>query len=66
MSKMIKVGIANQHNTVISIDVVSEWQPKKITYLGTTVFFQVEDVFYSMSRVDFDEIYGIRFQSKYK
>ena len=62
MSNSVKIGTANKGHSIISLDVIKDWYPKKIAYMGTTVFFQIEDTFYSMERVDFERI----FEGKYK
>ena len=62
MSSMVKVGTANQGWTNMSVDSMVDWEPKKIAYMGTTVFFQIEDTFHSMERKDYEEIFGNRFK----
>ena len=54
---MVKVGTANQGWTNMSTSLMEGWEPKKIAYMGTTVFFQIEDTFHSMSRKDFEDIF---------
>ena len=61
MSKMVKVGTANEGWTNMSLNSLKEWEPKKIAYMGTTVFFQIEDTFYSMTRKDYEDIFIKRF-----
>lgn len=56
----IKVGIANEGETNIDIDVLKTWEPKKITHIGTTVFFKNGDTFYSMTRDEFKRIFNIQ------
>lgn len=55
----IKVGIANEGETVLPVSVLEKWEPKNVTQLGDTVFFKQEDTFYSMKVVDFREIYKL-------
>jgi hypothetical protein len=55
----IKVGIANEGETVLPVSVLEKWEPKNVTQLGDTVFFKQEDIFYSMKVVDFREIYKL-------
>lgn len=61
MSKMIKVGTANEGWTNMSLNSIKEWEPKKIAYMGTTVFFQIEDIFHSMTRKDYEDIFLKRY-----
>ena len=55
----IKVGIANEGETVLPVSVLEKWEPKNVTQLGDTVFFKQEGVFYSMKVVDFRELYKL-------
>ena len=57
MKNTVTVGIANEGRRNFNVDEMSNWEPKKITYSGTSVFFKVEDTFYSMDRTDFEEIF---------
>lgn len=57
MGDKIMVGVANDGSIIVDTDTIREWEPKKISYMGTTVFFQVEDTFHSMKRSDFEEIF---------
>lgn len=60
MKQTVTIGVANEGQINVSTDTMSNWQPKKVSYLGTSVFFQVDDVFYSMERKDFEEIFEAR------
>ncbi len=60
MSKMVKIGVANQSSMMISLDIMSDWEPKNITYTGAVVFFQVGIMFYSMERLEFENIFKKR------
>lgn len=55
----IKVGVANEGETLLPISVLEKWEPKKITQIGDTVFFKQEDTYYSMKVVDFRELYKL-------
>lgn len=59
--KTIEVAFANQNPQRLSIEVVSKWEPKKVTKTGKVVFFQVDETFVSLSREDFDMIFGIKY-----
>lgn len=57
--KSIKVGIANEGETVFLVSVLEKWKPTNITQIGDTVFFKQEDTFYSMKVIDFRELYKL-------
>jgi hypothetical protein len=57
--KSIKVGVANEGETLISVSVLEKWEPTNVTQIGDTVFFKQEDTFYSMKVVNFREIYKL-------
>ena len=46
VEQSIKVGIANEGETLLPVSVLKKWQPKKVTQLGDTVFFKNEDTFF--------------------
>jgi len=58
-NEMVRVGVANEGEVTIPVDVVEKWEPKKITYISDTVFFSVEGVFYSMKTLDFKQIFKL-------
>jgi hypothetical protein len=53
----IKVGVANEGETIIPISVLEKWEPKNITQFGDTVFFKQDDTYYSMKVLDFRKLY---------
>ena len=59
LKKTIKVGIANEGEMDISVEVVSKWKPEKMSYVGSSVFFSVDGTFFSMNRVDFKTIFNL-------
>jgi len=59
LKKTIKVGIANEGEMDISVEVVSKWKPEKMSYVGGSVFFSVDGTFFSMNRVDFKTIFNL-------
>jgi hypothetical protein len=61
LKSVITVGMANEGEMNINIDVIRGWEPKKISYIGTSVFFEVDGSFVSMKRVEFTEIFGIKY-----
>jgi hypothetical protein len=58
MNESILVGVANDGEIMLPLDVINKWNPEKITFLGDTVFFKVGDRFHSIKRVDFCKIFG--------
>ena len=59
MSKdVISVGVANEGELNIGIDVVRTWEPKNINYVGDVVFFKQDKTYYSMKRNVFNEIFN--------
>lgn len=62
---MITIGVANEGKKNVSKDTIAEWKPEKITYTGVSVFFKVDDIFYSMDRKDFDEFFKAETTGKY-
>jgi hypothetical protein len=39
------------------MDVILKWEPEKLSFLGDTVFFKVDDTFFSMKKNDFCNIF---------
>lgn len=56
--KSVQVGFANEGTMNLKVSVVEQWEPKKISYIGDTVFFDAGDAFVSMKRIDFKEIFN--------
>lgn len=54
---MVKVGMANIGEQFFELEDVKKWEPTKITFVGTAVFFNVDGTFFSMERVDFVNIF---------
>lgn len=54
---MVMVGIANEGEKNMDVDVIKLWEPKDILYSGVSVFFKHEDKFYLMKREDFKRIF---------
>jgi hypothetical protein len=55
----IKVGVANEGETILPISVLEKWEPKNITQIGDTVFFKQEDSYFSMKVIDFRQLYKL-------
>lgn len=58
IKEMVAVGVANEKETNMEIDVVSLWEPKNIIYSSQTVFFKCDDKYYSMNLIDFKRIFN--------
>ena len=56
--EMVKIGVANEKESYMYIDIVHLWEPKDITYSNQTVFFRYLDKFYSMELSDFKRIFN--------
>lgn len=57
VEQSIKVGIANEGETILPISVLKKWEPCNVTQIGDTVFFKQEDTFFSMKVSDFRDLY---------
>ena len=56
--KKIMVDIAVENatkETSIDVEDMKDWEPKKITPQGGTVYFEVDGTFYNMNADDFNE-----------
>lgn len=58
MSDVVKVGVANDGEQVIEIEIVEKWEPTNTIIIGDTTFFKVEDRYYSMKTIDFRKIFN--------
>jgi hypothetical protein len=59
MSKTVVVSTANKQGlNLMLVDDIKDWEPSKISFIGTSTYFKVEDTFYSMKSIDFREIFG--------
>jgi hypothetical protein len=57
MGKSVLVAVANVGEQNLQVEVVEKWQPDKLSFLGDTVFFRVDDTFFSMKKVEFCTIF---------
>jgi hypothetical protein len=55
--QIVKVGVANEGERNLELELVEKWEPKDIHYIGTTAFFKHEKTYYSMNREDFKRIF---------
>jgi hypothetical protein len=55
--RKIMIGVANEGEMSIDVELVKTWEPKSITYFSDIVYFKVDNAFYSMKRKDFTEIF---------
>lgn len=58
--KNVLVGVANKNEQSMKVEEIQDWQPEKVSYVGTTTYFKIKDgdTFYSMERIDFNDIFG--------
>ena len=59
VEETVKVGVANEGETILPISVLEKWNPKNITQIGDTVFFKQEDTYFSMKVIDFRKLYKL-------
>jgi predicted Holliday junction resolvase-like endonuclease len=57
MSKSVLVAVANIGEQNIPMDIILKWEPEKLSFVGDTVFFKVDDTFFSMKKNDFCNIF---------
>ncbi len=57
MSKSVLVAVANVGEQNIPLDVVEKWSPDKLSFIGDTVFFKVDETFFSMKKMEFCKIF---------
>lgn len=56
--EIVKVGVANEGEQNIDVEVVKLWEPKNINSFGVTTFFSVDGKYLSMTREDFKKIFN--------
>jgi hypothetical protein len=54
----ITVGVSNQGERNMTIEELLKYEPKKITYTGSQVLFEHNDVFLLMNTSDFKQIFN--------
>ena len=57
--EIVNVGVANEGEITLDVDIVKNWVPKDINYFGDVVFFKNEKTYYSMKRMDFKRIFNL-------
>jgi hypothetical protein len=62
LKEMVTVGVANEGEMNIKLDIVKDWEPKKVSHMGTSTFFEIDGSFFSMKRTDFSEIFGLKYK----
>ncbi len=55
---MIKIGVANEGETNMEIEILKSWIPKNISYVRDITFFKYEDKYYSIKTIDFKQIFN--------
>ena len=58
MNDTVLVGIANEGEQRITIEIVKKWEPTNINQIGDTVFFKQGDTYFSMKTIDFRTIFN--------
>jgi membrane protein implicated in regulation of membrane protease activity len=59
MSTTIKIAKANQEGDYrIKVEDIKDWKIKTKTNMGTVVYITTEDGTYSISRGDYEDIFG--------
>ena len=53
----VMVGIANESEKSIEVEVLKTWEPKNVNYFSDVVYFSNEKIYYSMKRATFDQIF---------
>lgn len=54
----VLVGVANEGEMSIEVDLIKNWEVSKITYFSDMVYFKSGDTFFSMKRNDFKQIFN--------
>lgn len=57
MPEMISIGVANEGQVNVNVETLKTWNIKNITFFSKYVYFKHENVFYSMNRTDFDNVF---------
>jgi len=60
--KNVLVGVANQSEITMSVEDIIDWEPEKVSFIGNTTYFRVDETFYSMETSDFKSIYGLKYK----
>mgnify|MGYP000573622460 FL=1 len=55
----VLVGIANEGETNLDVEVVKKWEPKDINYFGEVVFFKHDKTYFSMKRDVFKKVFNL-------
>jgi hypothetical protein len=58
MDGTVRVGIANEGEINIGLDIVEKWEPTNIKYFSEIVFFKVDNTLYSMNIMEFKKIFN--------
>jgi hypothetical protein len=58
-NEIIPVGVANEGEINVSVEVLVKWNPTNINYFGDVVFFKNGDSYFSMRRTDFKRIFNL-------
>jgi len=53
----VAVGLANEGNILLPVNVVEKWEPTKKVSFGGVTYFSVDGTYYSMKNDDFNRIF---------
>lgn len=54
----VLIGVANEGEMSIDVDIIKKWEVSKITYFSDMVYFKSGGNYYSMKRNDFKQIFN--------
>lgn len=54
----VTLGVSNEGEKNFPLDVIKNWNPEKVNYFGSTVYFKVGEKFYSINSEDFSNIFS--------
>ena len=54
----VTLGVSNEGEKNFPLDVIKNWNPEKVNYFGSTVYFKVGEKFYSINSGDFNDIFS--------
>ena len=58
MGGTVRVGLANEGELDIDLDIVEKWEPTNVNYIGETVFFKADNSYFSMKTIEFRKIFN--------
>jgi ABC-type branched-subunit amino acid transport system ATPase component len=58
--KTVDVAFANEGKMRLQISDIAKWEPKKVSRMGHTTYFENDGTFVSMKTEDYNLVFGIR------